>query len=347
MTIIYFILMLGIIVLVHEFGHFLFAKLFGVYVYEFSIGMGPRIWSKKDKKKETTYSLKLLPIGGSVALAGEEVDDDKKIPKNRKLQAKPVWQRFLIMFFGAGFNFVLAIVVLFLSGLIFGSPNMDPVFTKVVKDSPMYEAGVRDGDKVLAIDGNNISTIDDVGLYIAIAGAGEEVEFKIKNTDGRVFTEKVKPRLEKDDKGKEVYRFGVTYGGDKDKGILEAGGYAIKKTGSLFKQMFVTFKCLFTGKLGMDNVGGPVAIYGIVGDSKEAGMQSLMMLLALLCINVGFINLIPFPAFDGGRILFLFIEKIKGSPVKAETENKIHMIGFMLLMILIIYITIKDVIGLF
>ena len=121
LTIIYFIFILGIIVCVHEFGHFFFSKLFGVYVYEFSIGMGPKIFQKKDKKGETVYSLRAIPIGGFCSLAGEGSDEDNKLPKNRLLQSKPVWQRFLVMFFGAGNNFILALIVLFFIGLIAGS----------------------------------------------------------------------------------------------------------------------------------------------------------------------------------------------------------------------------------
>ena len=113
LTLIYFILILGLIVLVHEFGHFIFAKMFGVYVYEFSIGMGPKLFSKKDKKGETVYSIRAIPIGGYVQLAGEEVDDDESVPKDRKMYSKPAWQRFLIMFFGAGNNFILAFILLF------------------------------------------------------------------------------------------------------------------------------------------------------------------------------------------------------------------------------------------
>ena len=118
LTLLYFILILGLIVLVHEFGHFIFAKIFGVYVYEFSIGMGPKIFGKKDKKGETEYCIRAIPIGGFVQLSGEEIDDDSSIPKDKKMYSKPVWQRFLIMFFGAGNNFILAFILLFIYALI-------------------------------------------------------------------------------------------------------------------------------------------------------------------------------------------------------------------------------------
>lgn len=346
MTLIYFVLVLGIIVLVHEFGHFIFAKMFGVYVYEFSIGMGPKIFSKKDKKKETEYCIRAIPIGGFVQLAGEEVDDDKKIPKNRKLYAKPIWQRFLIMFFGAGNNFILALLLFFFIALFTGAPVMDPIVTEVQEGYPMYEAGIRKGDEILSINGKKTSTMDDVKVYMTLVEPGSEVTFEIKDENNDVKDIKVVPVKEEID-GEETYRFGIVFKETKEKGFIASIRYTFQKTGALIKQMFIVLGSLFTGKLGMDSMSGPVGIYGIVGETSKAGVGSLLSLIALLSINVGFLNLIPFPAFDGGRILFLLIEKIKGSPVKPETENMIHSIGFFLLMILIIYITFNDILRLF
>ena len=137
-----FIVILGFIVLVHEFGHFIFAKMNGVYVYEFAIGMGPKLFSKKSK--ETEYSIRAVPIGGFCQLAGEDVgeDDLQKVPKKRRLQSKTAFQRFLIMFFGAGNNFISAILIIFIIGLFFGSTSMKPVITTAEKGYPAYEAGI-------------------------------------------------------------------------------------------------------------------------------------------------------------------------------------------------------------
>ena len=167
LTFIIFILILGIIILIHELGHFLFAKLSGVYVYEFSIGMGKKIFSKKPKGSETEYNIRLIPIGGFVQLAGEEIEDDTGVPKDKKMYSKPIWQRFLIMFFGAGNNFILAFLVLLLCGIFFGATNMDPVVGKLTDGYPMKEAGIEVGDKFLEVNGNHISTIDDVRLYMS------------------------------------------------------------------------------------------------------------------------------------------------------------------------------------
>ncbi len=346
LTLIYFILILGLIVLVHEIGHFLFAKLFKVYVYEFSIGMGPKLFTRKDKNKETEYSIRAIPIGGFVSLAGEEVDDDKKIPKNRKVYGKPIWQRFLIMFAGAGMNFILAFFMLFFAGLIWGAPSMDPVISEVKANYPMYNEGIRDNDKILAIDGNKTKTIDDVMLYLTLAEEGNEVTFKIEDTTGNKKEYKVTPIKEKED-GKDVYRYGVSFENSSKSGFVESIKYAFIKMGAVIRQMIIVLKYLFTGRLGISTLSGPVGIYSVVGSVSSSGFFAVFQLIALLSINVGFINLIPFPAFDGGRLLFLVIEKIKGSPVKPEIENKIHSIGFMLLMGLIIYITFNDILKLF
>ncbi|MBQ7136559.1 MAG: RIP metalloprotease RseP [Bacilli bacterium] len=348
MTLIYFILILGIIVLVHEFGHFIFAKMFGVHVYEFSIGMGPKIWGKKrkNKKDETEYCIRAIPIGGFVSLAGEEIDDDKKVPKDKKMYNKPIWQRFLIMFFGAGNNFILAFLILFLCGIFFGSPNMDPVVGKLTEGYPMVESGIEEGDKFLKVNGNKISTIDDVRIYLSVVKPGDTITFEMKKESGKVVTYEVAPVKEVVDEVT-TYRYGIEFINETEKGFFAPIKYAFEKTGALFKQMFITLKLLFTGQVGMDNLSGPVGIYSIVGQTRSAGIESVLQLVALLSINVGFINLLPFPAFDGGRILFLIIEKIKGSPVNPKVENIFHSIGFVLLLLLLLYITFNDIVRMF
>ena len=343
LSIIYFVLILGTIVLVHEFGHFFFAKLFGIYVYEFSIGMGPKIFSKKDKKGETTYSIRAIPVGGFVQLAGEGMDEDKKLPKDRLLQSKPVWQRFLVMFFGAGNNFILAIIVLFFLGLINGSPSISTVIPSVIDGSPAQVAGIMAGDKVIAIDGDKTKTLDDLQLYLTIAEG--ETTFKVlRNNEEKEI--KVTP-LTGEEATKAGYSYGITFDSKVEKGFFNAVKYAFTKTYALMRQLVITLKELFTGGVGVKELSGPVGIFQAVDQTKSTGFANLFYLLALLCINVGFINLIPFPAFDGGRILFLIIEKIKGKPIKAETENLIHNIGFFILLALIIYVTFNDILRIF
>ena len=345
-TLIYFILILGIIVLVHEGGHFLFAKLFGIYVYEFSIGMGPKLFSKKDKKGETSYSIRAIPIGGFVSLAGEEVNDDEKVPEDRKLYNKPVWQRFLVMFFGAGFNFILAIITLFMIGSIWGAPDTRSIISKVEVDYPAYVAGIREGDIVKSVNGKKTKTSDDLAIRMQLADKSKPIEFVIER-DNKNYTFKVMPE-EKDIDGTKSYVVGITMGSmEVKRGFGDIIKYTFVKTGSIFRQMFITFEGLFTGGIKVNDLSGPVGIYSVVGEYRTAGFENILYLIALLSINVGFINLIPLPAFDGGRILFLIIEKIKGSPVSSKTENIIHSIGFVLLMLLMLYVTFNDILKLF
>ena len=344
-NILLFVLILGVIVFVHEFGHFILAKLNGVYVYEFALGMGPKIWGFK--KGETVYNLRAIPIGGFCQLAGEdlETDDDKKIPKEKRLQNKKPWQRFLIMLFGPMNNFILAVLLIFLISIIWGGSTMDPVIYKVEKNTAAYDAGLRNKDKIISINKNAIKNSDDITLYLALAGEKKTSTIVVER-DNKKYTFKVKPRKEKED-GKEIYKYGIAMKQTKKKGFVNAISYTYKKTISIFKQMFVTLGYLFTGRIKLSQLSGPVGIYSVVGEQRSAGVASLIFLTAFLSINVGVINLLPIPAFDGGHILFIIIEKIKGSPVKPELENKIHSIFLILLLVLMVVITFNDILRLF
>lgn len=347
LNLIYFILILGVIVLVHEFGHFIFSKMFGIYVYEFAIGMGPKLFHWKSKKGETEYSIRAIPIGGFCSLAGEDLDSDdkEKIPEDRRLQSKPVWQRFLVMFFGAGNNFVLAFLILFIVALGWGATTSKPIISELNSGYPAEQAGLQVGDTILKINGHKVKTSDDVSIYIQTEKKDKPITFTIER-NGKEEKIDVTPKKEEVD-GSSIYLVGITSQGETKHGFGVSIQYALTKFGSLFRQMIITFKGLFTGGLSVNQLSGPVGIYNIVGTQASAGFENILYLIALLSINVGFINLIPLPAFDGGRILFLIIEKIKGSPIKAETENKIHTIGFILLLALMIYITFNDILKLF
>ena len=345
LNLIYFVIILGIIVLVHEFGHFIFAKMFGIYVYEFAIGMGPRLFHWK--KGETEYSIRAIPIGGFCSLAGEDLDGDDKndIPETRRLQSKPVWQRFLVMFFGAGNNFILAFILLFAIALGWGAVTSDPVITQLVEDNPAEQAGLQVGDRILEINGNKVKSSDDVSIYLQVEDKSKPIVFTIERDNEELEVE-VTPIKEEID-GSIIYRVGIISEGEVETGFIASIKYAFTKMGALFRQMIITIKGLFTGGLSVNQLSGPVGIYSVVGTQAEAGFENILYLIALLSINVGFINLLPFPAFDGGRIVFLIIEKIKGSPIKPETENKIHTIGFILLLALMLYITFNDILKLF
>lgn len=341
-----FVLILGIIVFIHELGHFTWAKITGVYVYEFALGMGPKLFSRK--KGETEYSIRAIPIGGFCQMAGEDLgdDEDNDVPKDRRLQSKTAWQRFLIMFFGPMNNFILAVVLLFFISLIWGGTTMNPVITSVDMKSAAAEAGLVRGDKVVKINGHKISTSDDLSLYLALANPKKKNEVVVEKANGKEETYKIQPKKVRI-KGEESYKYGIGVQQKRTHGLGAALTYTYKKTASIFKQMFITVGYLFTGGIKLNQLSGPVGIYSIVGETSKSGIANIIYLMAFLSINVGFINLIPIPAFDGGHILFIIIEKIKGSPVNPELENKIHTVFLMLLMLLMLVITFNDILRLF
>ena len=347
LSLVLFILILGTIVLIHELGHFIFAKIFNVYVYEYSIGMGNKIWSKKPKNSETEYCLRLIPIGGFVRLAGEEGEDgDDEVPENRKLYKKSFLQRFLVFFMGPGFNMLLACVVLFVSCLMFGGTLTTMKLDNIVKKYPAYQAGLRNNDTLIKVDGENVYSWTQARLKIATASKGREIEFSVKKEDGTIKDIKVVPKRVKDKKGNVSYVYGVGCKIEKLTGLGGSIKYSLLQTKEIIISMIETVKYLFNGRLGVNDLSGPVGIYEVVDQEAQNGVNNILYLLAYLSVNVGVINLIPFPAFDGGHILFLLIEKIRRKPLSSNVEATITGIGFICLIILMIYVTFHDVFNL-
>jgi len=342
LSILLLIIVLGVIIFIHELGHFIFAKKANIYVHEFSLGMGPKIFSKRRKNDETEYTIRAFPIGGFVRLAGEEIDTetDKLVENNRKLHNAKFTDKFKTIAAGAIFNFILAIILLLFSSLIFGSPKQKPYLGELNKDYPAYKSGLRKDDLILKIDNKKISNWDKVVIELQTIKEGKELTFLIKDKNNNTKEIKVKPILEKEN-NKEVYKYGISISEKINRGILISIKYSFVKFISLFETMFIVISSLITGKMGMSTISGPVGLYSIMGSITN--INSLINIIALISVNVGFINLLPFPAFDGGRLLFMIIEKIKGSPVNPKIENTIHTIGFILLMILMLYITIFDI----
>lgn len=345
-TLLVFILMLGIIVFVHELGHFLWAKHFGVYIYEFSIGMGPVIYTHKGKDG-INYNIRALPIGGFVSMAGEVYEDDDTVPKERCLCNKPVWQRVIVMAAGVMNNFILAIVTLFIMALIWGSYSLTPKIDAVKEGYPMAEAGIVKGDQIVSINNHKVNYWDEAQIILYYKNDSGTYDFRIKHTDDTIDEYKITPVKETMEDGTERSVLGININQEETFGLWNKIKYAFQKFAAIVSSMLLTLGGLITGKISVNAMSGPVGIYNVVGESVKYGIENIVYLLAYLSINVGVINILPFPAFDGGRIFFLIIEKIKGSPVNQKFENTCHTIGFILLMILIVYITIHDIINLF
>ena len=343
MTLIYMILILGIIVFIHEFGHFIFAKRAGIYVYEFSLGMGPRIFKFNRKNDETDYCLRLFPIGGFVQMAGEEIEADENIPEDRRMQSKTWMQRFLTIIAGIMFNFILAIVVFFIVGLFNGASQNKP-YINYVEDG-VNSSVVNVGDRILSINGKKV-IFTDVFVLDVHMNSGKPLKMKVRGEDG-IDRDVVLNPIEVDNDGKISYKYGIGLSDEVKTGVVASIKYAFVKFASLITQMVMVVVNLFTGRLGMSSLSGPVGIFNVVGDSAKAGFINLVYLTGFISLNVGFMNFLPLPALDGGRLLFLIIEKIKGSKVDVKVENTVHTIGFVLLMILMLVITFNDIIKLF
>lgn len=339
MTIVYFILVLGVTIFIHELGHFIFAKKAGVHIYEFSLGMGPTIYKHVGKDK-VDYCLRLFPIGGFVSMAGEDEYTDKKIPKDKQLIFKPWKDRFLTIIAGVLFNFLLAIILLFIVALINGVPKYTAKVDSIEPGYPLEETNIKANDTILKINGKNIHSTDQ--LTILLATSKGETTFKVKHQDNKV--EEIKASPIKVEENKETtYKFGLVINNEKTHNFLKILIYPFIKIFSLLEQMILIIKFLILGKLSLNNLSGPVGIYTVVDASAKAGFLNIIYLTAYLCVNVGFMNIIPLPAFDGGRAFFMIIEKIRGKAIDSKIENMIHTIGFYLLMALMVLITYNDI----
>ena len=348
LTLLILIIMLGILIFVHEFGHFVVAKKTGVHVEEFALGMGPQLLKWKRKNDPTVYSIRLFPIGGFCAMAGEVVEEtEKKLSKDKYMCNKKPYQKVLILIAGVTMNFLLALVLFFLQGMIWGSSTQLSYVGLVTENSAIENAGIVEGDKIVSINGMKTNTWDKIQIALALKTDSDVYEFVVKKEDGSIKKYDVTPNIEKDKEGNEVKVYGFGAGNSLNKGFINSLKYAFIKLYSVMSSMTQIIIKLFTGDLGLSSLSGPVGMYTVVGETAKMGIQNLLYLTAYLSVNLGFINILPFPALDGGRILFVIIEKIKGSPVKPEVENWFHSIGFILLMILMLVITYQDIIRLF
>ena len=348
LNILLFIFILGILVFVHEFGHFMTAKRSGVYIYEFSIGMGPEVKSIKGKDG-IKYSIRALPLGGYVQMAGEIYEDDetKIIPKEKFMCNRPWYQRLVILVAGVFNNFLLAIILLIVRGTIWGSVSLKPEIGEVIKGYPAEKAGMQNGDIIKSINGQKVTSWDKAQLLLLLKDKDGIYELEVEHPDKTIETLKIKPKIVKDEQGNESKVFGIQTKGEVKHGLLNAIKYGYEKFCSTIEQMWLTVVSLFNGGLSIKSLSGPVGIYTVVGASRKSGIQSVLFLIAYLSMNLGLMNILPIPALDGGHVLFLVIEKITGKKINAEIESKITAVFFFLLIALMIYVTIFDIIRIF
>lgn len=418
-TVIAFILMFGLLVFVHEWGHLIFAKRAGMLAREFAIGFGPKIFSFV--RNETLYTIRLIPAGGYVRVAGDdpeiieikpghhiglefngsgkvdkiivnnkdkypnarvievervdldhelviegyeigleeekmsfEVDekaffimDERKTqiaPYNRQFASKTVGQRAMQLFAGPLMNFLLAIVIFIILGFIQGVPIDQAVIGEVQPDSPAAEAGMKANDEILLVDNNKVEKFSDVSSYI-MDRPNEQIEFEVLR-DGKKEVLDIVPK-KVDAEGTDIGQIGVLFEVAYEKSFFKTFKYGFTQTFDTTKMIVTNLAMLITGQLSLDMLSGPVGIYDATDQIVKTGFMNFLMWTAMLSVNLGIINLVPLPALDGGRLLFVGIEAIRGKPVSAQKEGFVHFIGFALLILLMLVVTWNDIQRLF
>ena len=327
MTIIYAVIIFLLLVFIHEFGHFIMAKACNVKVNEFSLGMGPAIW--KHQGKETLYSLRCIPLGGYCAMEGEEEDSDDE----RALNKKNGWQKFIIFVAGALMNALMALLIMILIALFSGMPST--TIGTLEEGMPAASAGIQTGDVILAIDDTEITEWNQVSQ--CMADAGKEVVVTV-DRNGEKLEITVPVMYNKEEQRNMI---GITCKVVHNPAKAVSAGAA--GTVQMTKDMYRILGQLVTGKVSTSELSGPVGIVTIVGQSSKMGFMYVAYLTALISLNLAVMNLLPFPALDGGRILFLIIRKITGQRVTDEMENRFHFAGMMLLLALMVYVTFNDI----
>ena len=338
MSIIVALLIFGLLIFFHELGHFLLAKRGGIGVTSFSIGMGPSIWKKQIG--ETQYFLRVLPFGGSCAMVGEDTESEEENAFNKK----SVWTRISVVAAGPVFHFILAFVGSVIMVLCIGVDK--PVIAEMMEGYPAYEAGVRAGDEIISMNGRNIGVYRDVSMYIQLH-QGETIDL-VYARNGERFETSIAPKLGEDG----YYLMGITGGAyTKCENPIEVVKYAVAEVGYWIHMVFDSLKMMVSGQVGREDVGGPVRIVGMIGDTYEqsaaisgfAVFINMLNMVIFLSANLGVMNLLPIPALDGGRLFIMLIEVVTRKRVPEKVEGYIHMAGFAVLMSLMVLILFNDI----
>ncbi len=401
-----------VMLFVHELGHFVFAKRAGILVREFSIGMGPKIFSFK--KGETKYSLRILPIGAYVSMAGEDTEmfdvktgqtigietdrkneitdiyvkagNHKKIkideldleknlyikgldqeenivnlsisreaiihyenreiqiaPLDRQFGSKSIFNRFLSIFGGPLFNMILALLLFFSIAFMVGVPTNQVIIGEISENSPADEVELKTGDKIVGINDIVFDSARDLILMIQNS-PGKEIDLNIERDGNKIDVPIIPQDEDKDGIGMIGIKPVQVYD---DVTLTEAVSMGFSETVKWIGLIFQSFEMLFSGDVGLDDVAGPVGIVQITSDAAKAGIFTLMNWTAILSLYLGIFNLLPVPALDGSRLLFLLVEAIRRKPIDPKKESFVHFIGFAFLMLLMIFITVNDVSRLF
>ena len=349
-TLILFVLIFGVVVVSHEFGHFLLAKANGIHVIEFSVGMGPNLFSFQ--KGDTKYSLKLLPIGGACMFEGEDGLNEKEDGEDHSgsfLNAN-VWARISTVLAGPVFNFILGFIVALIMVNMLVAVR-DPVATELVDGGAAQEAGLQPGDRILALNGSKIHLFEEIQLFCMTYRGGEvTVQYE---RDGVKETTTLTPQY---DESAGYYMIGIMNAHFVEPSGLNSFRYAWYEMRYCVKMTWKSLEMLVQGQVSRQDVAGPVGIaVNVVGKTyetaKDYGWQSVLLsmlnITLMLTVNLGILNLLPVPALDGGRLVFLLWEAITHRPVPPEKEGIVHFIGLMFFMVLMVFLLFNDLVNIF
>lgn len=348
MTIVYFVLIFGVIVLAHEFGHYLLAKRGGIHVVEFAIGMGPKICGFH--KNGTDYVIRLLPIGGACMFEGEDgLNEAEEGPSENSFNSAPVWTRISSVVAGPMFNFILAFFLSLILVRLGGSDR--PIILGVMEGYPAEEAGIIPGDEIISMNGERVHVAREIQINTYFNGQTPmDIEYK---RDGKVYTTQIVPKY-----NEEMGRYLIGFQGygeyvePKGLDLLRYGYYEVRYS---FVSTLKSLAMLIQGKASARDLSGPVGIAQMIDEVAEEtapyGPKLLFLNLCnialLLSVNLGIVNLLPLPALDGGRLVFLFIEAIRGKPVPPDKEGMVHFAGLVALMALMVFVLYNDLVRLF
>ena len=346
-TLLSFVVVLGVLIFFHEFGHFLIARLFGVGVEKFSLGFGPRLIGKKFGR--TDYRISAIPLGGYVKMVGEEPDAEvapADIPIS--FTHKHVLKRMCIVAAGPFFNILLAVIIFFSIFLISGLFILKASVGEVREGSPALAAGLKPGDEITAIDGKPVSNWNDMTEIIG-ASNGRTLKISVKRA-GTDLVFQITPELipAKDIFGEDIKRYviGISSSGEfytRKLNPFQAMAESFRQTYNIIELMVVIIGKLITGSISTDTIGGPIMIAKMAGDEAKTGIENLIFFLALISVNLAIINLLPIPVLDGGHLLFFIIEAVKGHPVSLKVREVAQQIGLFIILLLVILVFYNDI----
>lgn len=353
-TILAFLALIGTLVVVHELGHYFVGRWFGVKAEKFSIGFGPQIYGRVDKRG-TLWRIGALPLGGFVQFAGDmnpasQSDESwKALPdkeRNQTFQSKTLWQRALIVFAGPAVNFILAILIAMGFLLAFGKSVTPPVVDVVQPNSPAAVAGIQEGDRILSFNGRSIETFDEMANEVIMI-PGNKAVIEIDRNGSRLVKDATVGTFEEIDRFGNKYRIGrLGIGANeveiREVGLLEAPWAATVHTGNILRHQMIGLGQIISGRRPISELGGPLKIAKVSGEAMSLGILTFISLAALISINLGFINLLPIPMLDGGHLMLYAIEAVRRRPATPQVQEWAFRAGFAMLAGFMIMVTFND-----